>query len=302
MDVSIIIVNYNTVNLIINAVDSIIEKTEGINYEIIIVDNNSTDNAEIILKERYNDKVKFIASPDNLGFGRANNLGLEFAEGRNILFLNPDTILINNAIKILSNYLDHNKNAGACGGNLYDEELKPTISYEMNFPSIYSELNLLSHGLLNKIRYGRNSIYNHKNKNRKVAYISGADLMIKKSILNKIGSFNPRFFMYYEETELCFRIKNTDHGIVSIPTAKIQHLEGKSFGELKINRKKLEMQKNSKLTFFELCHSKLYKNICYFLQWLTINSSLAISSFYKKETHQYWLLLKEITTSKQDNL
>lgn len=288
MDVSIIIVNYNTVNLIINAVDSIIEKTEGINYEIIIVDNNSTDNAEIILKERYNDKVKFIASPDNLGFGRANNLGLEFAEGRNILFLNPDTILINNAIKILSDHLDMNVETGICGGNLYDIHLSPTYSYQRWYPSFFSELNEFSHGLLGFIRGGKNRYFNNSDEPLTVAYIVGADLMIKSQLLKKLGNFNSKFFMYYEETELCFRVKKSGYKIMCIPNAKIIHLEGGSFDKPAYSSKRMEMMLTGREIFFSICYSPNYKKIVNLSQLFQIRFMLLVSYLFNKNEINFW--------------
>ena len=112
VDVSIIIVSYNTAELLENCINSIVEKTQNISYEVIVVDNDSCDNSISLLYEKF-DWVKVIVSKKNLGFGRANNLGIEVASGRNILFLNSDTILINNAIKILSDFLDGN-NCGWC--------------------------------------------------------------------------------------------------------------------------------------------------------------------------------------------
>ena len=105
MDVSIIIINYNTISFLIDAVDSIFAKTEGIEYEIIVVDNNSNDNSKTIIMEKYGKKVIYLSLPENIGFGRANNEGAKIAKGRNLFFLNPDTLLLNNATKILSDYL-----------------------------------------------------------------------------------------------------------------------------------------------------------------------------------------------------
>ena len=99
MDVSLIIINYNTSLLIKDLLKSIYEKTEDITYEIIVVDNNPTEQFSIYLKD-YLDKIIYLPLKENVGFGRANNEGLKVAKGRNIFFLNPDTLLVNNAIKI----------------------------------------------------------------------------------------------------------------------------------------------------------------------------------------------------------
>lgn len=94
MDVSVIIVNYKTSQLLVQAIDSILGKTEDIVYEIIVVDNHSQDDSERVVHERYGNRVTYLPLAENVGFGRANNEGLRIARGRNVLFLNPDTILV----------------------------------------------------------------------------------------------------------------------------------------------------------------------------------------------------------------
>ena len=230
MDVSIIIVNYNTISFLTNAIDSIFEQTKDIEYEIIVVDNNSTDNSNNILTEKYGDKVIFIALSENIGFGRANNEAAKIAKGKNLFFLNPDTVLLNNAVKILSDYLDDNPKAGCCGGNLYDKDEKPTLSfYRFFIPSIFEEINELLFKIPEKVLFLNNAYFNYTNKPLNVAYITGADLMIKKELFVVLNGFNTDFFMYYEETELEYRLMKINYLIISVPFAKIIHYEGKSF-------------------------------------------------------------------------
>ncbi|MDE7402043.1 MAG: glycosyltransferase, partial [Muribaculaceae bacterium] len=119
MDVSIIIVNYNTSKLVNDAIDSVIRHTAGIDYEIIVVDN-ATEDLSQTLKEYSNPKIRTIQLSENVGFGQANNAALEIASGRNILFLNPDTKILNNAVTILSDYLDNHPECGVCVGILYN--------------------------------------------------------------------------------------------------------------------------------------------------------------------------------------
>lgn len=287
MDISIIVVNYNTINLVIDSIDSILQKTIGITYEIIIVDNNSSDNSEKILYQKYQNSIIFIPLMENIGFGRANNEGIKISKGRNILFLNPDTLLINNAIKILSDYLDTHAEVGACGGNLYDENLEPTISYEMNFPSIFYEIDFYCGRILSCLFYGKNSKFNFTENIKSVAYISGADLMIRKKDLDVVGFFNDKFFMYYEETELCFRIKKNGFQLKNIPQARIQHLEGKSFGTSVININKLKIQEKSRNVFYSLCYSKFYTFIASKIRYLLILLRFNIAKFFKGN-YKYW--------------
>lgn len=226
MDVSIIIVNYNTLSLTKSCIDSIFEKTEGIKFEVLLVDNNSTDGSLEFFSA--DSRIKYIYNDTNLGFGRANNLGLSYANGRNVLFLNSDTLLINNAIKILSDYLDNNIEVGGCGGNLYYEDLTPNMSFVRHYPSLIWEVNALFHGIPARLLMYDNTMFNYSSVPCAVAYIWGADLMIRKELLDRYGAFDEDFFMYFEETELCYRLTKIGYKIMSVPQAQIIHLNGKS--------------------------------------------------------------------------
>jgi len=204
MDVSIIIVNYNTKDLLINCINSIYTNTTGILFEIIVVDNNSNDGSEFVIKNKFPDVI-FIQSGSNLGFGLANNIGIEKSKGEFVFLLNSDTIIINNAIKILYKSFE-NLSIGACGGNLFDSNNSPTVSFFRIMPGFLNEIDMCIGGLYSKILFRKNIFFNHsKNLIELKGYISGADLMIRKSVLNKIGLFSPRFFLYFEEVELQYR-------------------------------------------------------------------------------------------------
>jgi GT2 family glycosyltransferase len=216
------------IKYLLNAIDSIFEKTRDITFEIIVVDNNSSDNSEAILQERYGKRITYLELSENVGFGRANNKAAKIAKGRNLFLLNPDTLLMNNAIKILSDYLDANEQVAICGGNLFSEEYIPIHSFRRTLSPIFNELNSLFFHFPEKIIYGKNSMFNHTRKPLDVAYITGADMMIKKRIFDKLNGFDEEFFMYYEESELAYRIHKLKYKVVSIPEAHIIHLVGKS--------------------------------------------------------------------------
>ena len=148
IDVSIILVNYNTTDLLVQAIKSIYKYSSEFTYEIIVVDNNSKLSPEHVLKQNFNDDIIFISLPENIGFGRANNEGIKIAKGRNIFLLNTDTYLLNNAIKILSDYIDSHPKVGSCGGSLFTADLKPTYSYHRIPYGIWSyEISVLTLGL-----------------------------------------------------------------------------------------------------------------------------------------------------------
>ena len=286
-DVSIIIVNYNTLKMTSECIDSVIEKTGGISYEIILVDNASSDGSKDFFS---NDcRVKYIYNDENHGFGRANNKGLEIAQGRNVLFLNSDTLLKNNAIKILSDYLDNNEKVGACGGNLYNREGQPEFSFGRYFPSLYEELNFISNGKLDRLRFGENINFNHTTKPLEVAFVSGADLMVKKAVLNVTGWFDKKFFLYYEDTELCFRINKRKFKLVSVPDAQITHFWGETTGHL--NEKNFCRTEQSRRIFYQLSYSRFYSSIVEVIRSVHLYRKL-LSPF--PNTRKRWKRRKEM--------
>lgn len=230
MDLSIIIVNYHTTSLVVDCIKSIKEHTGKISYEIIVIDNCSDKCFSSTIKSRFPlDDIKCIALSENLGFGKANNKGFEVARGRYLLCLNPDTLLINNAVEILFDFMEKHPAVGACGANLFDAEMNPTLSFKRLLPSVWWEFHVLTFHVFEKIKYAGNSEFNHTDTAMDVGYITGADLMMRKDVVDLTGGFHSDFFMYYEETDLCKRIKVLGYRIMNVPQAKIQHLEGKSF-------------------------------------------------------------------------
>lgn len=238
INVSVIMVNYNTLKLTKEAIDSVIQKTENLSYEIILIDNASSDGSVEFFEKEYKDKIIFIKNNKNIGFGRANNKGINIARGKYVFLLNTDTLLINNAIKILFEFMEQNSKVGICGGNLYNIDLKPASSFERKLPSLRNELRIFRR-IYEKL-FKKCWNFNYKNIPIEVGYIIGADLMIRSSLLKQVGAFDPAFFMYSEETELTFRVIKAGYKVMSVPMAKIIHLEGaSSLSSKEINKFKI---------------------------------------------------------------
>lgn len=194
MDVSIIIVNYNTKQLTCQCIDSIYEKTNGVSFEIIVVDNNSTDGSQELLS--HDNRIVFIEAGENLGFGKANNLGVEKSNGKFIFFLNSDTILVNNAIKCFYDYsINHQQlKLGAIGCLLENSDGEKVHSYGF-FPTKHSLFT-------NYIKAGFRLIF-HKTKKpvgysidcdeEKVDYVTGADIFVDRNVIDNYGGFDPDF-------------------------------------------------------------------------------------------------------------
>lgn len=229
MDVSVIIVNYHTSRLALRAIDSLTRFVKGVSYEVIVVDNASEPDFGDTLRGRYGGLVSFIALPANAGFGRANNAALPLAKGRNVLFLNPDTELLNDAVSLLSDYLDAHPDVGGAGGNLYTPEGAPMHSHMLLYPSLKWDLITLGGNRAERWFIGKNAQFNYTEAPLEVAYVTGADLMIPRRVLDDVGAFDPDFFMYCEETDLCYRIHKAGYKLRNIPASRICHLEGATF-------------------------------------------------------------------------
>lgn len=242
MDVSIIIVNYNTSLLLKNCLESIIEQTSDLNYEIIVVDNASKDKSCDIVKRSF-PKVKLIENDTNLGFGNANNTGALIAKGKYLFFLNSDTLLITNAVKILFSTMerDISNTIGVCCGNLYKEDLSPNYSYSLRLPSLWNIVRYRAHLSI------KDEIFNCTEVIKDILNVIGADLFISSQLFNSIDGFDNRFFMYVEDSELSYRINKLKLRAVSVPSAKIIHLQGKS----SLTRFKIRNEIDGYLYFFK---------------------------------------------------
>ncbi len=291
MDVSVIIVNYNTGHLLRQALASIFDKTQDIEFEVIVVDNSSTDNSLEISRNCF-PKVMFIKC-ENRGFGYANNEGVKYAKGKYLFFLNPDTILINNAIKILFDFMEKNQKCGICGGNLFTEDSHETHSYKMFFPSIFWELNLFfKPGALEMLRYGKDAKFNHSTKPMRVGYITGADLMIRSNLFTALQGFDIDFFVYFEETELAYRVKKAGYEVINVPEAEIIHLEGQSFSENW--EKRIKMFLESRKIFYRKTSHPLYGAVCNALFY--VGSALRCIVFKmlrNQEKYRYFKFLRD---------
>lgn len=263
MDVSVVIVNYNTKDLVIDCINSVIEKTKDINYEIIVADNNSNDNSVSALKNQF-PFIKVIALNENIGFGRANNECIKIAQGKYIFCLNPDTLLINNAVKILFDFMENHPDCGGAGGNLYDKNMKPCYSfgYGDDIISLLFRKTILKWTHRHIFRRIKNYEKNRdKSLVQEVNNITGADLILRKSVLDKLGCFNEKFFMYFEETELETRIRRAGYKIYFVPDSKIIHLEDK----FRNNKHTSKHFQESFVEYYRICYGEAWAEIAEFL-------------------------------------
>lgn len=239
MDVSIIIVNYNTKNLTRNCINSIFEHTKDIQFEVLLSDNGSTDGSIEMLKNEF-PEVKLILNNENLGFGKANNRALKIAQGKYILYLNSDTFLLNNAVKLFFDYWENSADKeviGALGCNLLSKKMKIIFSAERRFPNsvgiIKTNIVTLCETYLQIFYKALPSIYSFtiKRLEGEVGYVCGADLFVKN---DNNAKFDEKFFMYCEETDLQFKLMKQHKKRLIIDGPKIIHLEGASSNKTKL--------------------------------------------------------------------
>lgn len=255
VDVSVILVSYNTRELTKQCLASLREKTRGVSCEVWVVDNASRDGSAAMIRECFPD-VKLIENGENLGFGRANNRALLRARGTYCFLLNTDTLLRNNAVRIFFEYMESHPGIGACGGNLVDANGAPVASFGYR-PT--PETMLLRKTPWKLLRPRRNRAVKRYEQDidrtvcQPVGFIVGADLFLRRRALDAAGLFDERFFLYYEETELQHRIAQAGWGIQFVPEAEIVHLVGKSTP----SEQKARMMYRSRILYFRLCFGPL---------------------------------------------
>jgi len=230
-DVSIIVVSYNTRDMTLECVSSIVAQTLVATYETIVVDNDSSDGSAAAISRQF-PEVKLIALDRNVGFGRANNLAVKQARGRRILLLNPDTIVLDQAIDRLVEFAESNPAYRVWGGRTLfpDGSLNRTSCFRR-----ISLWNLLCFAL-GFTYFGRsNPIFNSeayggwdRNSKRHVDIVTGCFLLIDRPLWDELGGFDPTFFMYGEEADLCQRARSLGARPAVTPDATIVHYGGAS--------------------------------------------------------------------------
>jgi len=227
MDISVIIVNWNTRDLLLNCIRSVFATIQGITFEIWVVDNGSTDGSQKAVKTAF-PQVHLIENPTNRGFAAANNQALKRMAGRYALLLNSDAALTDGAVQKLLAFMESTPNAGmACGQLLnLDGTLQNSIA---NFPTL---LTLISNETLLRILFPEKFPSKRRTYHGPIPVESGigACLMIRKTAMDTVGMFDENFFFFFEETDWAYRMKQANWQIFFVPAARIIHAQGKSAG------------------------------------------------------------------------
>ena len=284
MDVSLVIVSWQVKNQLRNCLTSIYKEINNLNYEVIVVDNDSDDGSiEMVLNEF--SKVQLIANKNNNGFAKACNQAIKKSSGKYVLLLNPDTEIRDNTVKKVYDFMEKENNCGIAGCKIVNEDGSIQSSIR-RFPDLLSHILILLklHNFLLTFKplskyYCNNFDYN---KTQIVDQVMGAFYMIRREMLKKVGIFDEHYYIWYEEVDLCKRAKDSGWNTYYYNKAVVMHLKGSSFKKANIIKKQIIFNRSLLYYFFK------HQNLFSYLILLTLYPiSISLSFFvniigYKK--------------------
>jgi len=209
MDLSVIIVSYNTADLTASCLSSIEASRGGCSTEIFVVDNASTDNSVAMIRHRF-PNVHLIANPTNIGFSAANNQALNRCRGDLVLFLNPDTRVMADTLEKAVAYMRNNPGIGLAGARILNPDGTPQESVSYRYPGE---------------KYTRGDLPSLQGS---IACVLGAAMIARREVIEAVGGFDEEYFLYGEDEDLCLRIRKAGGEIGYIPEAAVIHVGGQS--------------------------------------------------------------------------
>lgn len=228
VDFSIVIVNWNTCTLLKNCLQSIEQQSKSSSFEIIVIDNASSDGSGQLVRSQF-PHVTLIENQENIGFAQANNQGIRQSQGRYLVLLNPDTILLNDILFEFQQIFDSQPDIGIAGANLITPNNKSQrwsrgkmLSLRTTFNHYFFLSDLFSHS---RIFPGLTDNVAHPVLTD-LDWVSGACLAVRRAALDQAGMFDESIFMYSEDMELCYRVKQAGYRVVYAPTAQVKHFVG----------------------------------------------------------------------------
>ena len=262
--VSIIILNYNAGNLLLNCVDSVFKSTYP-NFEVLVVDNISTDNSHVVCKKKF-EKIHLIENKENLGYCEGNNVGIRNANGEFVVILNPDTI-------VEPNWLNHLMSAY----NEFGEGLYQPKFFSLNEKHVLQSTGNMLHIFGFGFAKDKGKIDDEKMESvEKINYASGTCLFTSKIVLDKIGLLDPFLFLYHDDLDLGWRAAHIGINSFYVPKSIIYHAESysikwssKKFYWLERNRKYCLLTHYSKETYAKMRFSLFLVDLCVWLFYLS---------------------------------
>ncbi len=262
MDVSIIIVNWNSAAFLRQCLTSIYQNTDGIAFEVIVVDNASFDGSRELVETEF-PRTIFIQSSNNIGFAKANNFGAAQAEGTRLLFLNPDTVVLGDAVSQMASIFLQRPDAGAVGCKLLNTDGSLQTSCIQPFPTIINQTLIADLTLVVAAKlgvWGVKPLFVDARGVWTTEAISGACLMVSRETFQAVGGFSPEYFMYTEDIDLCYKIRKAGLANYYSNTAAIVHHGGGSSHHREESSFSTIQMRESIFKFLRKTRGRLYAN------------------------------------------
>ena len=266
MTLSIVIVNYNTEKLLRSCLKSVYAGANGTPLDIWVVDNSSRDSSVAMLKSLF-PMVKVIQNPSNVGFSRANNVVISQSRSDYVLLLNPDTLIIGDAIERVVKFMKEHPEVGIAGCKVLNRDGTLQLACRRSIPTpevaFYRLTGLSKLFPRSRVMAKYNMTYESPDQTHEVDAVSGAFLMIRRKVVEEIGPLDERFFMYGEELDWCLRTKRAGWSVMYYPEAQIVHYKGES---TKYNSRKAAIEFYRAMYLFHRKHfAKDYSPVTNFL-------------------------------------
>jgi len=270
INLSIVIVSYNTKKFLQDCIESIYKTSKNFSFEIIVVDNASSDGSPEMVRQKFKD-VLLIANKDNLGFSKANNVGIKKSTGRYILFLNSDTVVYPNTLKTMIDFMDRNKDAGASTCKLQMPSGKIDDASHRGFPTPWNSFTHFSGfaKILGKTKLfgGYNLGYMDLDKTHTIDALAGAFMLVRREAGEDAHWWDEDYFFYGEDLDFCFMLKQKGWKVYYVPQVSILHYKGVSGGIKKssksittANRNTRKKVKYERFRAMRLFYKKHYEN------------------------------------------
>ncbi len=279
LDLSIVIVNFNTRDIVLDCLRSVHAHTKGISFETLVVDNHSGDGSQQAIKETF-PKVPLIENPDNRGFSAANNQALRISRGRYTVLLNSDTLLTENCFAKIVRYLDDHPEFAILSPQILDPENEPYPMRLWQDTALDAALKILG-------QYDPTNEFNKMGvrEPKEVETVGGSCFVIQRQLFESIGLFDENYFLYNEEDDFCRRARSLGHKICYYPETSVKHLLGQSTHQPEIREKVILETYKSNLYFYGKYYSFSWNLILRSLYRLTFVAGI-FRSLWKKMTGQ----------------
>jgi N-acetylglucosaminyl-diphospho-decaprenol L-rhamnosyltransferase len=263
MDLSVIIVNWNSVDYLRNCLKSIYGKVHNLVFEVIVLDNASYDGSAEMCAVEF-PQVAFLQAEKNLGFSRANNQAFLRSRGRAVLFLNPDTEILDDAVMRMYEHLHSRPGIGAVGCRVLNSDLTPQLQYVQAFPTLLNQIlttKLLVSLFPQSRLWGCAPMLGQRLQPYCVDVICGSCIMVRRDVYEEVRGFDEDYFMYVEDVALCYAIRQAGWEVQYDGSGSVVHHGGKSSAEAKESHFSALMQRESLTLFFRKSRGSAYATL-----------------------------------------